>query len=237
MKPPIEFPEEQKVLEIARKTFHALVGIGTMVLFVLFGRFWLALFLCGMLALGVAVSEWSLRGRRIPLFTALMLLFDRPEDIRLRPGFGVFTILGGFLLVLVFPYLPGVSLLAAHVPQVCRGLFFGAIVPCSRLDPWGVVTLSGMLAATFSDTLSTVGGVYFGKHRWPHNRRKSLEGSLFNLAGAVGAVSLVAPVRVALVVALVVMVVESLPHVDDNLNIPVAGTAATGALFALGFAG
>lgn len=194
----IEFPREQKILEVFRKSFHSAVGTFVIVFFLAFGRFYTCILILSALLIGVALSEISARGITLPIITKLLLLLDRPEDIRFRPGLGPMTLLTGFAIVFVAPYL------IAGSPH---GL-------------WKTITLCGVLPATFADTLSTVGGVYLGRHNWPYNRRKTIEGSLLNFSAAAIVLSVLIPLHAALITALVVMIVESLPHVDDNLNVP-----------------
>jgi dolichol kinase len=92
------------------------------------------------------------------------------------------------------------------------------------MDQWALITIGAMLPSTFADTSSTIGGIYLGRHKWRYNPRKSIEGSIFNLFVAILVISLVAPYHLAILAGMGVMIVESLPHVDDNMNIPIVAS-------------
>lgn len=229
----LQFPEEQKILELGRKSFHTLIGSTVITIFIIFGRYYTTLIVLTALLVGILLSELALRGVRIPVITDALVVFDRPEDIRFRPGFGVMTLFVGFTTVLVFPYIPLISPFIQGIPLDCGHSILGSAIRCWKMDQWALVTLGGMFPAAFADSASTIGGVYLGRHKWPHNKRKSIEGSLLNLFFAIVAISLVAPLRLAVIAGLFVMLVESMPHVDDNMNIPIvsATVLAVGFMF------
>jgi dolichol kinase len=78
-----------------------------------------------------------------------------------------------------------------------------------------------ILATSLGDGVSTLSGMWFGRHPLPHNKEKSIEGSLAGFAAALGGGLLVAGPYQAALAAVVGMVIESLPsRIDDNLTIP-----------------
>ncbi len=70
------------------------------------------------------------------------------------------------------------------------------------------------------DSISTLIGKIWGKHKLPINKKSSWEGSITFFIVAFLVLWLFNPVK-ALQVALVTTVVEMLPRLDDNLTIPI----------------
>ena len=69
------------------------------------------------------------------------------------------------------------------------------------------------------DSISTLIGKFYGKHKLPINKKSTWEGSLAFFIVAVSILWLFDPSR-ALPVAIAVTCVEMLPKLDDNLTIP-----------------
>ena len=72
----------------------------------------------------------------------------------------------------------------------------------------------------FSDSLATLAGRFYGRHRIPYNQRKSLEGSIAFFLSAFICSILYVPFYIALITAFVSCIIESLPIKGDNLSIP-----------------
>jgi len=69
------------------------------------------------------------------------------------------------------------------------------------------------------DSISTLIGKFYGKHKLPINKKSTWEGSLAFFIIALSVLWLFDPIK-ALPVAIAVTVVEMLPKLDDNLTIP-----------------
>ncbi|MBU4124552.1 MAG: phosphatidate cytidylyltransferase, partial [Nanoarchaeota archaeon] len=71
------------------------------------------------------------------------------------------------------------------------------------------------------DSFSTLVGKLYGKHPLPINHKKTWEGSIAFFVMAFTILWFFDPTK-AIYVALITMVVEMLPKLDDNLTIPLA---------------
>jgi dolichol kinase len=74
------------------------------------------------------------------------------------------------------------------------------------------------------DSLATIAGVGYGRHRLPWNRRKTVEGSAAFLVGAMCSL-VVLPSMATVLIAASSAIIESLPlKADDNITVPVAAS-------------
>jgi dolichol kinase len=99
-----------------------------------------------------------------------------------------------------------------------------------------VIGAASVCAFLVGDSLSTIGGLLYGRHHYPFNRRKTLEGTLtgFSLAFLV-LLFIVSPLS-ALLCAVTAGVIELLPlRIDDNLAVPILTTALLAILRFVGF--
>ncbi len=180
---------------------------------------WLApeALVAGMLLVGYGIASLYKRGIRLPVFATLVDMAEREEVKAHSPGRGTFRFFLGVLATM---------------------LIFGSL-----LDAPFFVVGSGILVLALGDSMSTLAGRKLGRRRVPYNRVKSFEGSGLGIGYAFIGVLLylvlfhgVEPAqaaKLALAGAVAGMFVESLPiKVDDNLLIPVAGSAAVYALIA-----
>ncbi len=87
--------------------------------------------------------------------------------------------------------------------------------------------ITGIIALYFSDSLGTIIGVRYGKHKLPYNRRKSIEGTTaFFASAAILAFPFIGVYSIA--VAAVLALIESASgahNIDDNVSIAI-GTIA-----------
>jgi len=89
------------------------------------------------------------------------------------------------------------------------------------------ISFASIAAFTFGDGFATIFGKTIGKHAFPYNKGKKIEGTLAGFVFALlGALVFVNPLR-AVVGAATAMIVETLPApINDNLTMPVlAGLA------------
>lgn len=84
------------------------------------------------------------------------------------------------------------------------------------------IALASTLVLATGDPSAALFGMKFGKHKWKHNPRKTLEGSLVMSLVVFGVLSLfISPLK-SLVIAVSIAVFESLPlEMSDNLLVPV----------------
>jgi dolichol kinase len=98
--------------------------------------------------------------------------------------------------------------------------FFGCFIAIAVFPP--TIAMAGISVLSLADAVSTLIGSCYGKHKLPVNRKKSFEGSTaFFLTALLALVFFANPTR-AVIAAFFAMLVEMLPHADDNLTIPFA---------------
>ncbi len=100
-------------------------------------------------------------------------------------------------------------------------LFYISVLIVFELFPVGVAAASVAVLA-IGDSLSTLAGKTFGRHKLPVNRQKSWEGSAAFFIGAVAVLLFFANPAKAISVAFIAAAVEALPYMDDNLSVPIA---------------
>ncbi len=72
------------------------------------------------------------------------------------------------------------------------------------------------------DSVSTLVGVHFGRHKLPYNKNKSIEGTASGFVAAFAACLMLTDIFTALIAALAGALIESLPlRLDDNITIPI----------------
>ncbi|MEE8167377.1 MAG: diacylglycerol/polyprenol kinase family protein [Candidatus Hydrothermarchaeales archaeon] len=149
------------------------------------------------LLIGYAITRKYREGMHLPFISRFIELYERSEVIEEDPGKGALSFFVGSLAVLV--------------------LFRFNI---------GIVSASIMILA-LGDSVSTLVGRNFGRHKIFYNSEKSWEGTaagfLFAFLGAATQIKL----GIAFVGALTGMLFESFPlKVDDNIGVPLASGAA-----------
>jgi len=144
-----------------------------------------------------AVSE-ALRsqGISIPLITNLVQAAGREEEIG-RYAISPLLFAAGVSLPLLVSTVLGIPLIGAA--SVCAFLV--------------------------GDPLSTIGGLLLGRHHYPFNRRKTLEGTLTGFSFAFLALLFFMAPLSALLCAVIAGLIELLPlRIDDNLAVPILTT-------------
>ncbi len=189
-------------IEIKRKLIHFFLVLALALLFRII-NFQIIPLLSSALFIGILISEFCIRGKNIPIISFCIKKFDRPENVLFSPGLGVFTLLTGILLI----------------------IFIGFILKINLL----LIELSILLNA--SDTFSTIFGIMLGKTKWPHNPRKTIEGTLaFFISGIIITLYYFQDATI-IILPLVLALIETLPRFDDNISI------STLSLFLLKFLG
>ena len=105
----------------------------------------------------------------------------------------------------------------------------GTLLIFTALLPLPLIAASSLIAFLIGDSFSTIGGLLYGRHHYPHplNRKKTVEGSItgFSLAFLL-LLRVVTPLS-ALLCTLMASLIEALPlPLDDNLAVPLL-TATT----------
>lgn len=98
--------------------------------------------------------------------------------------------------------------------------YFGSFLATILFEPY--IAIASIAVLALADSLSTLVGYYFGKHKLPINKKKSWEGSTTFFVAAFAVLYFFADPVKALLIAVAVTFVEMLPKIDDNLTVPVS---------------
>lgn len=187
--------------ELRRAAFHIILGLGIIFLSIFFQAriLWI---LFAILIIGMAISIISLK-IKIPFIYQMILLFEKPEYIKLFPGKGILFFIAGSLLAL------------------------------KLFSQQFNIALAAISILTFGDSVSHLVGLSVGKvrHKWPFSEFKNIEGTAAGILAAFIAASFFVRPLHALIASIIAIFAEALTlkmggdNVDDNLIIPlVAGT-------------
>jgi dolichol kinase len=78
-----------------------------------------------------------------------------------------------------------------------------------------------VIAFLIGDAFSTIGGIFLGRHHYPFNPNKTIEGTLIGFSLAFLVLLLIISPIAALLAALIAAIIELLPlRLDDNLAVP-----------------
>ncbi len=100
--------------------------------------------------------------------------------------------------------------------------FFGSFVSAILYGNHIRVVAATIVILAFGDSVSTLIGKNFGRHKIPYNKMKSIEGSVAGAIAALLGAMLFVNLQIAVVGAFSGMLVDSLPlSFDDNITIPV----------------
>ena len=132
-------------------------------------------------------------GIQIPLISKMVLSAGREDEIDSYVLSPLYFAAGVTLPLLIF----GTLLQLPHIAAAC------------------------VVAFLIGDAFSTIGGIFLGRHHYPFNHRKTIEGTLIGFSLAfLGLLLAVSPIS-ALLVAIIAATVEILPlRLDDNLAVP-----------------
>jgi dolichol kinase len=192
-------PKSGLALELRRQTIHA-AGILTLIPMYLLPREQTTLIL-GAIVLGI-LSLTIYRGHRTRLHKHIaieqLFLFENWFEKQImkfeRPG--EFPLRGALL-------------------------FYVGVFVAFELFPVSIAAAATAVLAA-GDSVSTVVGRSWGRHKLPINRDKSWEGSAAFFIGALFVLTFFANPVKALMVAVAATAVEAAPWMDDNLTIPLA---------------
>jgi dolichol kinase len=101
-------------------------------------------------------------------------------------------------------------------------VFFFLGTFCAFLLYSPIHAAAAVAVLALGDSVSTVVGKFWGKHKLPINKSKSWEGSLAFFAASLFALLLFVQPEKAILVAGLTAAVEMLPRLDDNFTVPIA---------------
>ena len=108
-------------------------------------------------------------------------------------------------------------------------LIFGTILP------FPLIAAASVVAFLTGDAVSTIGGIFFGRHHYPFNPQKTIEGTLIGFSIAFFVLLLVVSPLSAFLCAFIAAFIELLPlPLDDNLAVPLITTTILTILQVLG---
>ncbi len=108
-------------------------------------------------------------------------------------------------------------------------LIFGTILP------FPLIAAASVVAFLTGDAFSTIGGIFFGRHHYPFNPQKTIEGTLIGFSIAFFVLLLVVSPLSAFLCAFIAAFIELLPlPLDDNLAVPLITTTILTILQVLG---
>ncbi len=83
------------------------------------------------------------------------------------------------------------------------------------------IAAASVIVFLIGDAFSTIGGIFLGRHHYPFNPKKTIEGTLIGFTFAFFVLLLIVSPISALLAALIAAIVELLPlRLDDNLAVP-----------------
>ena len=158
----------------------------------------------------------------VPLFSSINNLLT----LKLLSGITMLYVLSEWLRLngIVFPVLNRITRLCTrtgeqrHFALAPITLSLGIILSLLLFPK--LISCVAIITVAFSDSVATMFGKFYGRHRIPYNRRKSIEGSIAFFASAFLCSIFYIPVQAALIVSFVSCIIESLPFKFDNISIP-----------------
>lgn len=186
------------MLEIRRKIVHA-SGVFTILLIILFGK-WIGALIILLIALSLLfLGEY--RKNRHNLKPIKIKQLDVFEDF-IENGFKEYERPN------TLPFKGAIE------------FYFGCFIATIIFEPF--VAIASIAVLGLADSMSTLIGSYFGKHKLFMNRNKSYEGSIAFFATALFVLIFFVNPFKAIIIAILATFVEMLPQIDDNLIIPIA---------------
>jgi len=98
--------------------------------------------------------------------------------------------------------------------------YFGCFLTTILFQPH--IAIASITVLALADSLSTLIGYFYGKHKLPINKSKSWEGSLTFLIISFSVLLLFINPFKALTAGILTTLVEMLPKVDDNIFVPLS---------------
>lgn len=181
--------------ELLRQLLHASAVLIPLLWFLDVSWHSLIYILIGSLTLLFILSE-VLRsfGIKIPLISNMVLAAGREEEI------------DSYVLSPLY-FAAGVTL-----PL----LIFGTLLQLPH------IAAASIIAFLIGDAFSTIGGIFLGRHHYPFNRKKTIEGTLIGFTSAFFVLILIVSPISALLTVIIAAVIELLPlRLDDNLAVPI----------------
>jgi dolichol kinase len=185
------------MLEIRRKVVHA-AGILTIFLILWFGKWTASLIILAIALLLLSMGEYRKNKDKYKIVKSKKI--DEFEDF----VEGVFK---EHERPKTLPF------------QGATEFFIGCFIATVLFEP--TTAIASISVLSLADSMSTLIGSYYGKHKLRINRKKTFEGSSAFLLTAFFALLFFANPLKAFLVAFVATITEALPNVDDNLTIPI----------------
>ncbi|MBN3037592.1 MAG: phosphatase PAP2 family protein, partial [Candidatus Diapherotrites archaeon] len=103
-------------------------------------------------------------------------------------------------------------------------VFYLVLAACLFILPWTLAAIA-IVALTVGDAFTTFYGTHFGATPLPHNKKKTVEGAVAGFVATFLALFFIVGRELALILALVTVLAESLPA-NDNVTIPITTVIA-----------
>ncbi|MFX1301594.1 MAG: haloacid dehalogenase-like hydrolase, partial [Promethearchaeota archaeon] len=167
----------------------------------------------------------------------------------------IYLVIGGLSLFFIFseifrsvgvhiPIISKMVLAAGREDEIDRyvlsPLYFAAGVALpllifGNLFQFPLIAAASIIAFLIGDAFSTIGGIYLGRHHYPFNPKKTIEGTLIGFTLAFCVLLLTGSPLSALVCAIIAAIIEMLPlRLDDNLAVPLITATSLTLLHVLG---
>lgn len=185
-------------IEIKRKFVHAL-GVFLILLIQIFGKLNAALIMLAAVIIGVLLAEYRKNKKKYKLIKIKPV--DEFEDF----------IEDEFKTVERPNALPFKGAI-----EFGLGCFLATILFKEN------IAMACIAVLALADSSSTLIGYYFGKYKLLINKKKTWEGSITFFLISFFILVLFTDPLIAFILALITTFIEMLPHVDDNLSIPLA---------------
>jgi len=97
--------------------------------------------------------------------------------------------------------------------------FFGCFFAIILFEP--IIAMAAISVLSLADAMSTLIGNYYGRHKLPINKKKTLEGSISFLITTIFILLFFTDPLKAIIVAIFATFAEMIPKIDDNLILPI----------------
>jgi len=179
-------------IEIKRQIIHA-TGIVNILFIQIFGKAMASLIILGITLVFLSAAYYRLNKTKLPSKIKVVEDLENYVNMFERPK--------------EFPLKGAITFYA--------GSFLAVVI----FSP--VVAISSITVLALADSLSTLIGKFYGKHKLPINKKKSWEGSTTFFITALVVLAFFTNFYYAVLVSLITTVAEALPKIDDNITIPI----------------